>query len=736
MPSKSTLQNTAWSPLNTNPMTQKPPSNAESNESPKEKLSREELRRQIDTPEATESGEGKNPEKKKQPENREAQQGVDQRMAELQMEIGLKGDTKSAHPLEKTKEIQEQAEKKFVEKLIEKGGGWAVLGSAALAILSFFGFKKAKALRESIKTKGYLRTAVETAKEHPIFTAFIAALGIKAGFDAYEFVQDNAKPITEAIATKAKEMGVPGTEAAKTLADKVRTIIGTGVDTGLKATVKGISSVLGGTYDEETGVVNLGGSTLHMPVVTAFEAGFRRRAGNTLLKSSYSRLLIEDRLSGVLRQIKTGSLNAASEQIEKQSYKKLLAERGVELLHKQTMTPDDIAEVERIVGALEPDLKLEGKAIREVQASPIESEAHLTKLAQDIEVASVREVEEFKAIKSDIETKLLKAEEDILSGKYRGSAQEYKSSVISEVNDRIKKHTDTLTAKKIVLAKAYTDAANGIDEHVRYDLDATTHGSGRTGGVLEKTTKTIERAGINVHKLPGGKLAVGAITGYSLLPLALEGMAALRPGEAGDRAKKAFVVDATEAGIGFIPVVGELNDFRAAIMGTDLNGRELDTWSRVTCGTMGALGTAAIGLGFFTGGTTIIGFKAIRTMVASRRAIKAAKLADKGIETAKVTDKTIDALKAVKKGSGAAEQAMEKMHTVTNLQQKARTAKNYVHNAQRTMQIVTYSQLGCSLVSGVTELYNSAEGVIGTATEKVLKGIDTAEQFATDSLGA
>ncbi len=666
-------------------------------------------------------------------ESADTQLALEQRMEALGVTMDAKSNWQELKDsLGETKATAEQrAEKTFASQLFGKAGAWGLLATGAITVLSWLGFAKAKQLRESISTKGYLRTAVEGAKDHPIFAALVAGLGVTASFGTLKYLQNNAGPITDAIAEKAKKMGVPGTDVAKSLADKLRTIVDSGVDLGMKGTVIGIASFLGGEYDEETGVVTLGHNTLHSPVVIAYQAGVRRRTGNGLLKSTYSQFVIEDKLTAILKQGQVASANNAEARAYQELPKKLLAQRGLDLLKKQNRTAADDAEIGRIVSSLETDLKLEGKSISQVQADPAESKRHLDELQTRMQRDSLEEVEGFNALKQRVQQDLLTAEENIRKGKYVGTAEDYKQRIVRDANKQMKSFRDDLTAKKITMGRAYEDALNGLEgtigDHVRYDLDSATNGRGLTGKTLEGATKLAEKAGFSMNKLPGGKWVTRGIVGYSLVPLVLEGAAALRPGKAGEAATKALMWDATDAGIGFIPVVGELNDFRAAIMGTDLNGRELNTTSRVTAGVMGGLGTAALALGLFTGGTSIAAFKLFRVGAAARKAVRAAKLAENATTIANVTQKT---LKAADKATASAK-TLENMYQISKTQKIARSAMNVVHNAQRGMQIYTYGMLGFSVGSGAVELYNSAEGAVATVQKKAIAGIDAAERFAT-----
>lgn len=661
-------------------------------------------------------------------------QVVERRMEELHVTDAVRAKWQSLRSNidAKVQAAEAAAEQSFLEELKEKGGVWGALGTAAITILSWLGFKKAAALKASLKEKGYLKTAIESAKEHPIFAAFIAALGIKAGFDVFEYMQDNAKPITDAIAKKAEEMGVPGTEAAKDVADKLREMVGDGFDKGLSASVKGLATVLGGTYDEETGVVDLGGSTLHAPVVTAFLAGTRRRTGQAMMKSSFSRLLIEDRMAAILRQSETAGMQA----VGAAPHKRALAERGLDLLTRPMLDAAGEKELASIIEALEPEMNLEGKAVKQLQASPEEIGRHLSDIEERMRTQNTADIESFNNFKINMQKELLDAEKAIRTGEHPGTVEEYRKTVIETANNNIHNFRERMTEHKVQLGKVYERALNGfqdsINDHVRYDLDPSSHGRGTMGGMLETSTKGVEAAGYGMRKLPGGKYVLGGVIGYSFLPLVMQGAAALRPGEEGEAAKKALIVDATDIGMGFVPVVGELNDLRAAFTGKDLNGRELDTVSRVTSGIFGTLGAAALAVAPITGGASYGIFKILRGIGGARRAVRTAKLAENGITAASATAKSIDAVKKADKSAAA----LEKMYTITKTQKYARSALNTVRNAQRTMQLVTYGHLGVSLASGVTELYNSAEGAVGTLQAKAMEGIDAAESFATDTLAS
>jgi len=253
---------------------------------------------------------------------------------------------------------------------------------------------------------------------------------------------------------------------------------------------------------------------------------------------------------------------------------------------------------------------------------------------------------------------------------------------------------------------------------------------GTIGKSLEWVAKKAESTGTTIKKLPGGKYAIGAITGYSFLPLALQGMTAMRAGAEGEAAKKAFQNDLIEAGSGFIPVVGEAMDIRAAVMGTDLNGRELSTAQRVTSGVMGGLGAISLALTPFTGGLSVIGFRGLRGLFAGSKAVKVAKLADKGITVAGATE---DSIKTIRTGEKNLE-VLQKMATVTKTQERARRAKNFVQNAQRTMQVATYAHLGWEVCTGVATIYEEGSTLVETGMKKAGEAIDVAEAFVDSKI--
>lgn len=636
------------------------------------------------------------------------------------------------------KTATDKAEKAFLARLMEKGGVWAMIGSAGLSILSFLGFGKAKKLKESLKEKGYLRTAIEGTKEHPIFAMFVTGLGLKAGTEAYEYIEQNMPVIKEYVEGVAGKSGGTVVDVAHEVLEKTKDAIGHAKDTGVRMLVKGLAFATGGEYDEKTGVVTLtnsflgGQKSLRPPAIVAWQAGVRADGGAAVMKKAYSLFLIEDRFDAIVRQADTASSRVA----EADAYLKLSAKRGQELLQQgirpgpQTKESRELSQIMNLVIEADPELqkttplKVETASAGELEARLKHTETELQKFFAE------EEAPRFKQTGDEIKQIAYEAEKSLASADYKGSAESLKTKATNEIRRKAREF-DVVNKRKVSIVQSYQACVDALGNNLRqqgkYKLDTVAGGESLLSRSLEGSVRRTEKFGVYMSKVGPGKWVGRAITGYSFLPLALEGAAALQSGEAGAEAKQAFMYDAGEAVGGFIPGVGEALDFRSAIMGTDLNGRELDTWARVTAGTMGTLGTASIVAGFFTGGTTIVGFRALRGALAARKARKVYKAAKLGIETAGVT---ADAIKAMDRAKDAT-RALEKMQMITTLQKNARRVQNVVHSAQRTMQLTTYGHLGLQLYSGVTTLVGNAEDIINTGQAQLMQGVENVESFIT-----
>ncbi len=685
----------------------------------------------------------------------ETKAAIDQRLDELQVATDVKARWKSLRGSimpkadGKIAEMQKKAEESFLKKMVEKGGIWAVVGSVGISVLAWLGFKNAKSLRASIKEKGYLRTAVEGAKEHPIFTALIAALGIKASTEAYAYMMDNRETIEEAVGAYAGETGKSIMEATNDVAEKIGQGANFLKDQSVRALTKGLAYAFGGKYDEETGVVTLenklfgGQKTLRPPFIIAWQAGVRANGGTAMMKKAYSLFLVEDRFDAIMRQKKLADAHAR----EADATLFLSAKRGKELLAKgvrpgtHTKESKELEQIMDLAIKTDPELQ-KAKPLDVKQASPDELDERLKHVETEMaKLHTEEEIPAFNATKNKIHNDAIEAERRLNDPSMKGK-EDIKQQAVKQMNQDIAEYEGKINEKKVSLAHQQADLLNAksdlLGEHLKYKLDNTTGGRGIVERGLDKSVKITEGAGAKLMRTTGGKWIVGAVSCYSFLPLALEGAAGMQSGKKGEEARQALAYDVGEAVGGFIPGVGEALDFRAAFMGKDLNGRELDTWSRVTAGTMGTLGSAAIVAGFFTGGTTIIGFQALRGALAARKAVKVAKLAKQGVNIASATKDTVKAIeaagtaskaiKAVDKAKDSAK-ALDDMLVITNFQKKARRIENFIRNGQRSVQLYTYGSLGVQLASGVATIYGNGEAFVNETFEKASSGVKAVGEF-------
>lgn len=673
-------------------------------------------------------------------ESPEIQHALEKRMEEL----GITLDTRDQwEALKKTigtkvEALEDKAEKSFASELMRRAGSWGILGSGLLAVLSWFGFSKAKALRQSIGTRGYLRTAIEGAKEHPIFAALIAGLGLKVGSEGYQYIHQNMPVLNEYVESVAGKTGRSALEAAEQLAEKMKEAAVSIKDTGIRGLVKGLALATNADYNEETGVITMpnmlfgGQKTLAPPFITAWKAGLRREGSHALAKATYSLFFIENRFDAILREATIADTRARSADASLL----MAVRRGKELMAKGFRPgsghPESI-ELERILHmAIEHDPVLRKTTPLDVtKASHAELEQRLTQVETEMDAYfTQKEVKRFKETGDAIRDIAYEAQEKLRTGNHGGSPENIKKEALQRIREKIDAHAADMNGRKISLGKEYADLLSqqkeSLLEHAKHKLDTGAGGSAWTERTLESAVKKTEGLGYKISS-KGGKYVVGAITGYSFLPLAMEGLNAMKSGEDAAAAKKAFALDAGEAIGGFIPGVGEALDFRSAIMGTDLNGRELDTWQRVTAGVMGTLGTASIVAGFFTAGTSVVAWRFIRGGAASLDAARTINRARKGVEVANITAKTVKKIDAAKDSA----KALENMFEITTVQRHARRVQNAVHNVQRGMQLVTYGQLGVQIASGINTIYGDAEAFVGNVQEKLAVGADAVHNFAT-----
>ena len=627
--------------------------------------------------------------------------------------------------------VSQKAEDAFKAELFKKGGGLAVLGTVAISVLSWLGFKKFKKLKESLTAKGFLRTAAESAIEHPILAVFLTALGIRAGTDAYKYFTENREAIETHVAKEAEKSGKPAEDIAKSLAERARDVVTTGADQGLRGIVKGLTYAFGGNYDEETGVVTLPHSTLRPPVIVAWQAGVRRN-GTGLIQKGFSRFVVEDRLQTLLKETR----NVQVQHSELALHKRQAAARALELL-KQGALPGggaDGEELDRIFRMLETELQLDpAKAVHEVRTNRADVEKRVTDIQDQMQKYLKSEAADFKTARGEVQNIMYEADQKIAKGEHGSSVDDLRNEAVRKSKDATLCHQQALADQKIAFGKqlegALNDVAVSMDDHLGGALDKRHGGADGISRTLEGAVNGTQKLGYSFVKVPGGKWVMRSVVGYSFLPLAMEGIAALRPGEEGEAAKKAFALDAGEAVGGFIPGVGEFLDFKSAIMGTDLNGRELGTWDRVVAGTMGTLGTASIVAGFFTGGTSIVAFRALRGAASGVKAINIARKVDKGITVAGVTAKQASKVLKLEERAKDSAQALSKMAKLTDAQRVARKVQWGANNLQRVMQVTTYGHLGYQLASGAVSLYENADAAVSQVQQGAVHAIDSAEQF-------
>jgi hypothetical protein len=689
------------------------------------------------------------------------QQGTSEAIEQRMEELKVTGDVRArwerlranvANPTAASA-IETKAESHFLKQMVEKGGVWAVVGSAAITVLAWLGFKNFKKLRESIKNKGYLRTAIEGAREHPIFATMIAALGIKVGTDAYRYMLDNRETIEEAVGAYAGETGKSIMEATNNVAEKIGEGAGYLKNQSVKHLAKGLAWALTGNYeayDEETGVVTLpnkisgGVKTLRPPYVIAWQAGVRADGGTALMKKAYSLFIVEDRFDAILRQknVVDAHLRTANAALF------LSAQKGKALLAKGVrpgMNTPESKELEQILQlAIKADPELQkAKPIEVKNASADELDERLKHVEGEMKsLYEQKEVPEFNRTKHAVLRDAKDAEEKLLAMSSPDARKNLKKDTMQKMQESIAAYEQDVHARKVGLGQEYADllSAKGgsMKEQAAHKLNRVGGHDGMAGQLLETGVRKTEAFGYKMTRNPYGKWVMLGISGYSIAPVVLEGVAGLQSTKEGEAARTAFMNDAGEAVGGFIPVVGEVLDFKAAFTGKDMNGRELDTWQRVTSGAMGTLGTASIAAGFFTGGLSIVGFRALRGAVAARKAVKITKLAQEGIEVASVTKKTLNAInssqnvqtaaKALDKAKDGAK-TLEKMVDLTDMQRKARKIQNFVRNGQRMVQVATYTQLGVQVVSGLTTIAGNAEAFVDNTFESAANVGKTAVDF-------
>lgn len=661
-----------------------------------------------------------------------AQELVDRRIHELK---DVRGETRARWEKLKGKvggvagQVEEKAEQRFLEKLLDKGGGWAVLGTVGITLLAWLGVKWAK----KIKERGFLKSAIEGVKEHPIFALFLAALGVGVSAKALEYFRENHDGIVDHIEGEAAQTGRSPEAIARNLGDQARDIVQNIGTATVDAFVRGIATIFGGTVDPETGMITLPHSTLRPPVIIAFQAGYRRRGGPRILQKAFSAFAVESKLNSIIREQQSAAHLSNENRMLADK-----ARRARELMHVETGRPlsgPESKELRTLLGDLDPVLKLPEVQIETQRRRKarilgpirerIESEdiTRLKTAERHCDTLYRQEMEEFNRTKQVLTGHLDRLDSDIREGKI-GATENARDRALGEMKTSMEHYEAELVKKKLAATNEFVDIAN---EHVRHRVNT------QVGGYrLEGAARGMEHVGVRIGQTRGGRLAVKGLIGYSFLPLAAEIASAAAHGELTLASERGRVVarDVGEAVGGFIPIVGEAMDFRAAFTGKDTNGRALSTGARVTAGVMGTLGTASLVLGVFTGGLSVVGFRAIRGLAAGRKAWKVARVvkgATKGADTA------AEIANAAKKGEKAVEAAQQLSRTAkfTDTQRRLLKARGLVHMAQRGMQVYTYGHLGYQLVTGPMVIWQQAGEAVEAGKEWTIEKIDAAEEFVT-----
>lgn len=644
---------------------------------------------------------------------------IDRRITEL---AGVSDDTRTKWQVLKakiegnTEGLKQEAEKSVLRQIIEKGGPTAVVAGIGVAILAFFGVKWAKALKEG--------GVLNFAKEHPIFLAFLSALGVSAGYTAIEYFKQNEHGITEHIKWLSAQSGKPLQETAITVAEKVKDGIREfGADT-LDNLNKGIVWALDGTVDEETGVVTLPRSTLRPMALVAYQAVSRLSGGGYLVQKIFPWLGVERKLDALLSETDR-AVSLSNEQRHMADKARRASSLMKEQFHNGVLPREKTRELQGLLDELAPELGMtpdEAKR-RGILASKGDTETMCKDLAaaerKAIELNG-QQSENYKRHRDALKHILKEANDNIAKGNIPAgeSPTSYKRKVLADIQVKAQAYTDELRKNKLAMGN---ELAQAYDFHAKNHLDA------RIGNIAQ-INERVERLGFKMMRTTAGRWAVRGFIGYSCLPVVMEGMSALSHGlntKEGQVAAKAFRNDLISVGGGFIPVVGEALDFYSAISGKDLNGRELSAGNRVLMATMGTLGTASIALGFFTGGASIVAFRGLRASLAGTKAWRVVRAAK---SVARVTDSAADIAKTAKAGERAAE-SVRALSTVTDFQRAAARARSIVHTAQRGVQTYVYGHLGFQLICGAVELYSSGEAMFEKGKEKAIQGVDAVEKF-------
>lgn len=725
--------------------------------------------------------------------------------------------------------VEQRADDLFMDRLLSRGGtGAALAGGLGITLLSWLGFRSARSLVTGTRDRGLLRGTIESVRQHPILSLFLAAGGISAGTMAHDYFTDNESAVVEHIQHEAASSGQAAEEVARTWGDRARQFVSHAGVTTVDAFVTGVATLFGGTVDPVTGQINLPLASLRPPVFIAYQAGVRRRSEGRV----YSLFGLESSLNAVINDADRGFHQGNQHRLDADRARRVraLIQEGQINSPEATRLLDDL----NARGVINMDRT-------RIAADTSAASRELRRAEAELSTQYLEETRRFQERRAALDTTLAEANERVRTGNLPPgtTAEQY----ILEQRGRVRKQSELLYQE---MAQAKSQKAQAFAEAVTHQAE---HGMRNNSGFMEGVVRKAERVGVRVYETRPGKLVVRSVMAYSMFPLfgetlslgahwlggaknrvntlarrqqqgetlsteeatTLQAMEALyarkRAGQAltpaEDQAlaqwEQAYIVEESrrvnrlatkrsqqqqltpqetqdlatmdalyaklqsgtaltademaemqrlegqyvvdemserawttgkdwlQVGGGFVPVVGELIDFNAAFTGKDLNGRDLSTEARVTNGVMGTLGAASIGLGFFTGGLSIVAFRGIRTAIAGRRAWQVARATQTVARTARTADQINTTAQAGRSAANAVDAFAATNRAATGVQ----FAQRAVRTGQRAMQVYVYGHLGIQLTSTVSEWVVNGAETLEAGRQRAFAGINAAERMIT-----
>ncbi len=589
--------------------------------------------------------------------------------------------------------------------------------------------------------------AVNFARRNPLMAALTAGLGIGVGVRVHEYLNQNSDALTTEIEAVARETGQPAQEVARRTGERIADFIRSAGSSTVDTFVKGVVFVFQGTIDPETGAITLPHSSLRPAFWVAYQAGQRAQFGSSRTWRYLQGFRLnpfkakEERMLGIVE-------TAGKQSGDRARQIKFLANEADTLYRTVNNPAVSAAERANAERRLKPILEtLNGHerissgtntSTRPLDKGDIDTGRRLQAIAAEADQLHARNTTDFPALRSSINAELVTVEQNVRNGTGMSvgeSVEDYKKRMLfgdHGIHTRVSHSMKELEARKMSLGQQY---ANALTAHTRGRLDTA------GGGYIDATRKTMENTGYKFARIPAGKWVVRAAVGYSLLPMGMETLSYFTNLAEGNPKLRRLqemkasgsVMSETEVrelsrlenlgtsvrndwiqfGGGFVPVVGEALDFKAAFTGRDLNGRELSTASRVTSGVMGVLGTASLVLAPFTFGGSAVAWRAVRGGASAGRALRRANNVE-------------DSVRAVRQSSQFIEQARG-VGQLSGVQRAAVGARGYVQMARSGMQIYTYGHLGYHLGAGAVDFAATSAQKIAGVKERAadfVEGLD------------